>query len=91
MREFTEKDLVRKNDARSRLVYHGGALPYFSFAPFDERGLINAFTTKKGGISTGYFEELDLGLSLEPMEILRENYLRAAKVLDVDPTSGANP
>ncbi len=85
MREFTEKDLVRKNDARSHLVYHGGALPYFSFAPFDERGLINAFTTKKGGISTGYFEELDLGLSLEPMEILRENYLRAAKVLNVDP------
>ena len=85
MREFSEKDLVRKENAPMPLRFHGGALPYFSFAPFDELGLINAFTTKKGGISTGCFSELDLGLSLEPMEILRENYVRAAKALGADP------
>lgn len=85
MKEFFENDLNRKENAAAHLRFHGGALPYFSFPALDAAGLVNAFTTKKGGISTGVFAELDLGFTKEPMEIVRENYRRAAERLGVDP------
>ncbi|MBP5294580.1 MAG: peptidoglycan editing factor PgeF [Lachnospiraceae bacterium] len=85
MKEFTEKDLVRKENAPAQLSFHGGALPYFSFPSLDEAGLVNAFTTKKGGVSTGAFAELDLSFTKEPMEIIRENYRRVAERLGADP------
>jgi YfiH family protein len=85
MKEFFENDLKRKDNATTQLRFHGGALPYFSFPALDEAGLVNAFTTKKGGISKGVFAELDLGFTKEPMEIVRENYRRAAEQLGVDP------
>ena len=85
MKDFTENDLNRKENAEAHLRFHGGALPYFSFPALDGAGLVNAFTTKKGGISTGCYAELDLGFTKEPMEIVRENYRRAAERLGVDP------
>ena len=85
MKDFFETDLIRKENARTSLRFHGGALPYFSFPAFDDAGLVNAFTTKKGGISTGVYAELDLGFTKEPMEIVRENYRLTAERLGVDP------
>lgn len=85
MKDWSEEKLNRKEDAPVPLRFHGGAVPFFSFAAFDEAGLVNAFTTKRGGVSTGVYAELDLGLSKEPLPILQENYRRAAWTLGVDP------
>lgn len=85
MKDWSEEKLNRKEHALTPLRFHSGAVPYFSFAPFDDAGLVNAFTTKRGGVSTGVYAELDLGLSKEPLPVLQENYRRAAWTLGADP------
>lgn len=74
------KDAVWK---KTSSVYnlHEGALPYFSFRALDETGLVvNAFTTKYGGVSTGHLTSLNLTYAKEgetPLHVT-ENYRRVA-------------
>ena len=75
--------LKRKYSGREVLHLHDGDLPYFSVPSFDREGIVNAFTTKLGGVSTGYFSSLNLAALKEAPEVIQENYRRVAKVLGI--------
>lgn len=79
--------LQYKNE-KSIFHVHEGSTPYLSFRALDETGLFgNAFTTKFGGVSTGYLESLNLSLSKEgetEAHIL-ENYRRIGEAAGFDP------
>ena len=81
----SERGIVihRDPDARDHLNFHDGDVPYFSIPAFDRLGLKNGFSTKLGGVSTGYFAEMNLGMLKEPEEIGRENYRRMLKTLNM--------
>ena len=76
--------LVRKAHAEGRLTFHDGPLPYFSFPDLDRAGLLNGFTTRLGGVSTGPYASLGLSPKLEPPEIVQENYRRIGETLGFD-------
>ena len=75
---------IRKPNSRTRLTYHDGSLPYFSFPHLDEAGIINGVTTKRGGVSEGYYAFLNMACLKESEEIVRENYRRVAEALGFD-------
>lgn len=79
-----EIKLVRKENTKDHLTFHDGDLPYFSIPLFDSLGLKNGFTTKFGGVSTGYFSELNMAALKEPQEIIEENYKRVCNTLHMD-------
>ena len=72
---------IRKPNVRQQLAFHEGLLPYFSFPNLDDKGVVNAITTKFGGVSTGCFAELNMACLKEPAEIVQENYRRVAETL----------
>ncbi|MBP5224356.1 MAG: laccase domain-containing protein, partial [Lachnospiraceae bacterium] len=75
---------IRKPEARQRLVFHDGPLPFFSFPHLDEAGVLNGVTTKYGGVSTGCFAALNMACLKEPAMIVQENYRRVAQTLGFD-------
>ena len=80
---ISEKGIVlrRAPGAKDHLSFHDGEVPYFSIPLFDEMGLRNGFSTKLGGVSQGYYAEMNLGMLKEPEEIGRENYRRMLRAL----------
>lgn len=75
---------VRKYTGREVLSFHDGSVPYFSIPSFDKMGVKNGFTTKFGGVSEGYFAEMNMNVSKEPPEIYKENYRRVCKTLQMN-------
>ncbi len=75
---------LRKPEARQRLVFHDGQLPYFSFPHLDQEGIVNGVTTKHGGVSQGCFASLNMACLKEPEAIMQENYRRVAQTMLFD-------
>ena len=99
--------LVRKNYAdsfsafpangRDTLTLHKGAVPYLSFRAFEGLPFLTAaFSTRLGGVSTGFRSSMDLGFheNLDCSEQERrgltdaaaENFRRIGKTLGIDPS-----
>lgn len=76
--------LHRKENVKDHLNFHDGDVPYFTIPVFDALGLKNGFTTKFGGISTGYYAEMNMAALKEPEEIIQENYRRICQKLQMD-------
>ena len=76
--------IIRKENVRDHLSFHDGEVPYFSIPSFDALGIRNGFSTKFGGVSTGVFAEMNLGMLKEPEEIGRENYRRMLRALHMN-------
>ena len=66
------------------MVFHDGPVPYLSFPLLDRAGIRHGYTTRLGGVSTGYFAEMHLAALKEPPEIILENYRRIAEALHMD-------
>ena len=69
------------------MTEHPGAIPYLSFPLFDETGIVvDAVSTRAGGVSEGYYSSLNFGWSTgdDPARV-RENYIRMAEALGVRP------
>ena len=73
--------IKRATGAKDHLTFHDGDVPYFSIPLFDELGVKNGFSTKFGGVSHGFYAEMNLGMLKEPEEIGRENYRRMLRTL----------
>ncbi len=76
--------IIREQNAKEHMAFHDGSVPYFSIPVFDSLGVKNGFSTKFGGVSEGYFAEMNLGMLKEPEEIVRENYRRMLKTLSMN-------
>jgi len=76
--------LHRKTDASDRLAFHDGMLPYFTIPAFDALGVKNGFTTKYGGVSTGFYAEMNMAALKETPEIIQENYRRICQKLEMN-------
>ena len=65
-----------------------GALRFLTCRALDESGLVNAFTTRLGGVSGGEFESLDLAVSRgDDREKVRQNYAIICGALGISPAS----
>ncbi len=65
-----------------------GELRWLSCRALDEAGVVNAFTTRLGGVSTGQFESLDLAVSRgDDRELVRKNYDIICGALGISPAS----
>ncbi len=63
-----------------------GALRWLSSDALDGAGVVNAFTTRYGGVSTGEFESLDLAVSRgDSPECVRRNYDIICSALGISP------
>jgi len=62
-------------------------IKYLSFESLDSLGTVrNAFSTRLGGVSSGYHASMNLGFSNgDDQKLVTENFKRFAKVLDVNP------
>lgn len=76
--------LNRKNHGLGHMVFHDGPVPYLSFPLLDRAGIRHGYSTRLGGVSTGYFAEMNLAALKEPPEIIQENYRRIAEALHMD-------
>lgn len=83
---LSERNIVlkRKTSGQEVLRFHDGDIPYFTIPSFDRFGIKNAFSTKFGGISEGCFAEMNLSVSRESPEIVRENYRRLCSKLQMN-------
>ena len=64
---------------------HEGKVPYLSFKSLDDRGVINAFSTKLGGVSEGYYASMNLSFTRgDKREHVIENYMRFSSAIGVD-------
>ena len=60
-------------------------LIYFTFENFDKTGLVShCFSTRKGGVSTGFYESMNLHFRGDTTENVIENYKRICNAIDVD-------
>lgn len=65
-----------------------GELRWLTCRALDEAGVVNAFTTRLGGVSSGQFESLNLAVSRgDDRELVRKNYDIICGALGVSPTS----
>lgn len=64
-----------------------GKIPYIDFDIFKDRpGVKAVFSTKKGGVSSGIYESMNLALSSDDdAENVMENYRRFTRVIDTTP------
>ena len=76
--------LKRKVHGLGTMVLHDGPVPYLTFPLLDRAGIRHGYSTRLGGVSTGYFAEMNLAALKEPPEIIQENYRRMAEVLHMD-------
>lgn len=76
--------LHRKAHGLGRMEFHDGPVPYLTFPLLTDAGIRHGYSTRLGGVSTGYFAEMNLAALKEPPEIIRENYRRMAEVLHMD-------
>ena len=65
-----------------------GDLRWLTCRALDEAGVVNAFTTRLGGVSRGEFESLDLAVSRgDDRELVRKNYDLICGALGISPGS----
>ena len=81
---FRDSDKARLNRT--------GIAPYIEFPVLSEIPfIIHGFSTKLGGVSTGMFSSMNLGTGSSPYqddpENIRENFIRIAESIGVDPES----
>ncbi len=84
----------RKTEGQGSLLFHDGDVPYFSFPNLDRLGLRNGFSTRLGGVSTGFLSSMNLSFGSvmpdgslrekEPAENVRENYRRMCRSLGMN-------
>jgi len=75
-----------KPEDRGKTVLHrSGGTVWLSFAPLDrETWLMDAFSTRLGGVSKGYFSEMNLSFHRgDPAENVAENYRRFSEAIGV--------
>ena len=67
------------------IKHTNGKLVYFTFEKFDNTGLVShCFSTRKGGVSTGCFESLNLHFREDKSENVIENYKILCSAIGVD-------
>ena len=65
-----------------------GALRWLTCRALDEAGVVNAFTTRLGGVSSGEFESLNLAVSRgDDRDCVRSNYDIICRALGISPAS----
>ncbi len=65
-----------------------GALRWLTCRALDEAGVVNAFTTRLGGVSSGEFESLNLAVSRgDDRDCVRSNYGIICRALGIRPAS----
>ncbi|MCR5648641.1 MAG: peptidoglycan editing factor PgeF [Oscillospiraceae bacterium] len=65
-----------------------GALRWLTCRALDEAGVVNAFTTRLGGVSSGEFESLNLAVSRgDDRDCVRSNYGIISLALGISPAS----
>ncbi|MBR6311511.1 MAG: laccase domain-containing protein, partial [Oscillospiraceae bacterium] len=65
-----------------------GALRWLTCRALDEAGVVNAFTTRLGGVSSGEFESLNLAVSRgDDRDCVRSNYGVISRALGISPAS----
>ncbi|NLO82934.1 MAG: peptidoglycan editing factor PgeF [Clostridiales bacterium] len=60
---------------------------YYTISSFDDTGLVkNGFSTRKGGVSSGQYSTLNLGIKKsDSREAIRENFSRFCSAVGIDP------
>ena len=76
--------LKRKPHGLGHMDLHNGPVPYLTFPLLERAGIRHGYSTKLGGVSTGYYAEMNLAALKEPQEIIQENYRRMTEVLHMD-------
>lgn len=78
-------DIFKFKNSSEIFNLHSGKVPYLSFKCLDEKGVINAFSTRKGGVSEGCFAEMNLSFTGgDDREKVMENYRRLSSAVGVD-------
>ena len=78
-------DIFKFKNSSEIFNLHSGKVPYLSFKCLDEKGVINAFSTRKGGVSEGFFAEMNLSFTGgDDREKVMENYRRLSSAVGVD-------
>ena len=81
---INDMELKLKNTAPVFNI-HEGRVPYLSFKSLDEAGVINAFSTRLGGVSEGCYSSMNFSYTGgDSREKVRENYERFAEAIGVD-------
>ena len=60
---------------------------YYTISGFDDTGLVkNGFSTRKGGVSSGQYSTLNLGIKKSDLrEAVMENFIRFCRAVGIDP------
>lgn len=79
-------------DSRNARLNKTSKVPYIEFPPLsDIPFVVHGFSTRLGGVSTGMFSSMNLGSGSSPYkdnpENIRENFIRIANSIGVDPNS----
>jgi len=66
--------------------YNKNGVTYYAFSHIDATGMVNhAFSTRLGGVSKGYYSELNLGLHQnDDIFAVKENYCRICEAIEQD-------
>jgi len=75
-----------EKDSGFRLRINNGVW-YYTIASFDDTGLVkNGFSTRKGGVSTGQYSTLNLGIKKsDSKKAIMENFFRFCRAVGIDP------
>lgn len=78
-------NIMEENFSKSKFqTKQSGAVIYESCTLFDDSKILHAFTTKAGGVSTGYQASLNLDHKMDSAENVRQNHLILADALGYD-------
>lgn len=79
-------EFIRKK-SNDPLIFHQGDLPYLSFKGLgDLPGISHAFTTRLGGVSSGYFSSMNFRYHEDESDAnVRENFRRLGALLNAEP------
>ena len=85
--EIVNKTYSDKNNGNTRILNMEGPAPFLQVKGFlDLRGIKHGFTTRLGGVSTGIYESMNMGLHLEDdVNLVMENYKRIGESMGIDP------
>lgn len=80
--EFQWKNNEHILEVKNYDLPEGKKLPLLTFPMLEKTGVIHAFTTRAGGVSTGMFESLNLSFTRgDDADAVTENYRRVAAAL----------
>lgn len=79
-------DFIKANNNSTTIINNKTDVPFISFKALDDTGLVvNAFSTRLGGVSAGYLSSLNLGYGRgEPDGNVTENHRRIADAAGFD-------